>query len=271
MEKSEISSDHFPPAQEQNPMLILEGGDEVPDGAEEGPSESRETETEAIPPQAQPDEDYNAQEDEIINSHRPLEEKAVALGDVLLKRIDNYQEYRDLSRALDAIIFGRSLLQIKVYVKESKMEGGWRGYIKTHLSPISERTVQNWMKLAKTGYCRPYVWMGEERLLKASRCAKKYGGDDPIAAFLKEAGIGPIPEDGWMSMETKRQIDAAIAKARPQAPKKSESGVNPLTDRLIDQLTGCLENVELLSKVDLGKLKTLEEKIKWVRGELGKK
>ena len=270
MENMEISSDHFPPAQEQNPMLMLEGGDGVTDGAEEGPSESPETELKETPPQDGPVEDYGIQEARIINSQRSFEGKAMALTGLLKKRIDHDLGIGDLSRAHEDIRNGRTLNKIKELVKKNKRKGGWGGFVKENFSDfISSRSIQNWMNVAKSPYCHRYAGMGLERLLKADRHAKKYGGNDPIAAFLKEEGIGPIPESGRVSMETKRQIDAAITKPRPEKPK--ESKVNQLAGQLLERLNKGLENAKFLAKVDDGKLEALEATIKNVRFELGKK
>jgi hypothetical protein len=260
MGNCETNIEHpFPPAQEHIPVPMVEEECEGPNGAGEtiGPEK---LEPETVFLLDRPEEDYETLEAEICNDTLPPEEKAKALTDLLVKQVDRNLGIGDLSRVEHAITYGKVLLQIKAWVKQAKMEGGWSGYTK-NFSPISERTLQNWTFIAKNPHYHRYAWMGEERLLKAARRAKVLGGDDPIGAFLKKEGISPIfLEGGRVSMTTKNQIDDAIAKPGPQKPRVPE--VNKLADRLIERLSKGLEDDGVLAGVNLEKLETLEEKIK---------
>jgi hypothetical protein len=265
MQNLDVSSDHFAlPSPVNIPDELAEKLGEGADKAE-GPSEPSETEIEGTMSGGSPENDLANKTATIYCGALTPKEKAIAMTDSLKKDADLNLGNGDLSRVQTVIIYGKVLSQIKACVKEAKMEGGWEGYME-NFSPIKKRTIQNWMYLYNNPQLHPYAWMGEERLLKAARRSKKYGGDNPIGEFLKEERLAPIPEGGWVSMVIKKKIDNAMAKA-PSQPQKT-SGVNSLTDRLIVQLSKGLEDAEFLAKVDDGKLEALQATIKDVRAKL---
>lgn len=272
MENLEIGGDHLaPPAPLNIQEELAENLGERADGAE-GPSENSETKIEGPITEDSLKTDLANKTAEIYHGPLSPKEKALTMTDSLKMYADLGLGIGDLSRVRAIIVYGTVVSRIRACVREAKLEGGWEGYM-GNFSPIKKRTIQNWLYIANNPQLHPYAWMGEDRLLKVSRYAKKnYDGEDPIGAFLKDIGVDPVPDGTCVSMEVKKRIDDAIAKPRSELSENPEVAVTTVPDQqadeLIDRLIESLADDNFLAKVDVTRLDTLAAKIDEAKAKL---
>ena len=116
-----------------------------------------------------------------------------------------------------AIEKGKILNILKTLVKEQK--GKWEVWASTNIKFMSERTRQNYMRLAERDDAHQYSFLGLERLNLLISVTKDSDSADPIGDLLTKYGIVFDPEQDVVFSEFKSQVDAALAAERIENAK----------------------------------------------------
>jgi len=113
------------------------------------------------------------------------------------------------------IQMGKCFIKIQELVNQRGKE--WVKWVKENIKFLSLRSVQDYMRLARTPQIEKYAMLGKERLiilLRALEKAQKLIVEDPIGSFMAENGIQFDPEAENDFDEFKIQVDVAMISQR---------------------------------------------------------
>jgi hypothetical protein len=141
------------------------------------------------------------------------------------------------------ITVGQMLNTLKQVVR--KNEKKWKRYVEKNFPYLSIRTVQRWMKLAKTVDIENHpslAYAGQTRLLTLANLAKRNKAE--VDAFLKDGGVSldfntkKRPEVG----KFRDKVDDLIKKHRP--PKEKTASANSMINRLLKAAKELIQKFE---------------------------
>ena len=140
---------------------------------------------------------------------------------------------------------------MKELVRKSKPN--WMEWFKKNFDPREFRSVQDYMKLARTKNIIRYAVFGKERLMHLLRqlSDEQRKLDDPIGAFLKVNKIKFNPEEETDNRELRIEADVAINRQ-----KLLNEGITEISKKLVEAL---VRNGRELEKAHIEELKRAKE------------
>jgi len=149
---------------------------------------------------------------------------------------------------------GMLFIIMKKLVKKNK--GNWIEWFKTNFDGREFRSVQDYMKLARTPGIIRYAFLGKERLLQILRqlTDEDKGQEDPVGAFLGRNVIDFNPEEELDAHELRVETDVAI-----NYQKLLDEGITEIPKELIDVLVRNGKDLEAKHIINIKAAKEVDQ------------